>query len=107
MWRVVRLKMSFTTSVQGTVVIPDTRAQILIFSGQDGEGKSKRNVAIADLDKGTIENLDDMQLAAGCIVNENAVFNGKIYTYIFDGYYSRTMLSWDPVTRQWDSVAQS
>lgn len=104
-WRVIHLKLNHTTSVEGLCVIPGTRAQVLVFAGQDSEGKNQATVSIVDLEKATVEDLPDMKLKFGCVVNECKTFCGKIYAYIFEGYNSRSLLSWDSETRIWDMLS--
>mmetsp|Transcript_21655 Transcript_21655/g.21404 ORF Transcript_21655/g.21404 Transcript_21655/m.21404 type:complete len:264 (-) Transcript_21655:53-844(-) len=106
-WVVLSLTLPFETSVEGAVLLPGESKEILIFAGQDSTGKPLNRVAKVNLDNESAYEMNPMPSKGGCVVNEVLVFGNKVYSYIFKGYNSRTLESWDLSTQEWKTEAQS
>lgn len=97
-WTCTGLKLPFETSVHGSIFL--NNKEILIFAGQNKDSEMVSKSCIINIETGKSETLDNLA-KGGCVVNECLKFREKIYFFVFQGFCSRYLQSFDLKTKQW------
>ena len=97
-WTTTGLKLPFETSVHGSIFL--NNKEILIFAGQNKNSELISKSCIFNIETGKSETLDNLA-KGGCIVNECSRFREKIYFFVFQGFCSRFLQSFNLKTKEW------
>lgn len=98
-WVKLAFRIPLMSSVNGVALVSPKK--ILIFAGQDFESKPMKKSYLLDLEKGKAEETEEMTSKGGCVVNEVAIFRSRVYAFMFQGFTSKSLESWDMSTKMW------
>jgi hypothetical protein len=103
-WILLDIELPVAVDMHALFKLPGPGARFILFGGLDEEQNPTNQTCLIDLHAKRAERVTGMQTVGGCIVNEIRVYEGHLYSYIFQGYSSRRFERWSLATEQWEQI---
>jgi hypothetical protein len=98
-WKKLSVKIPIETSVHGSCFL--NSQELLIFAGQDKNSNPLFESAVVNIETGEAQVSEVKMTRGGCIVNECRTWRNKVFFFVFQGFCSRILQSFEISTKSW------